>query len=69
MAPEALVDELADLIATRPIAGRALRVALDGPSCTDPSTLAGAVGVALQARGRPVAAIRGETFWRDASLR
>jgi hypothetical protein len=44
------------------------RVAIDGPPCADPHRLAEAVAAALAGR-RPVAHVRAETFWRDASLR
>ena len=64
-----LVDELAELIAARPFAGAALRVALDGAPASQPTGLARELVDPLRERGRPVTVITAETFWRDASLR
>jgi hypothetical protein len=64
-----LVDELAEIIAARPVAGAALRVAVDGASATEPTVLARDLIDPLRERGRPVTVITAETFWRDASLR
>ncbi len=61
-----VIERLAELIATSP---GFVRVAVDGPPCADPSRLAGALVEPLRTRGRPVAHVRAETFWRDASLR
>lgn len=64
-----LVAELAEIIATRPYQGHALRVALDGASASEPTVLARELIDALRERGRPVSVITADTFWRDASLR
>lgn len=63
-------DELADRIAA-PLAelDGVLRVAVDGPPCTDPHQFAAALCAPLQLRGRPVAHVVAESFWHDASLR
>ena len=67
--PALLPDELAGLLLTADCPGIALRVALDGPRAADPAGLAEALVEPLRTRGRAVAHIRSETFWRDASLR
>jgi hypothetical protein len=67
--PALLPDELADLLLNADHPGTALRVALDGPRAADPATLAEALVEPLRTRGRAVALIRSDTFWRDASLR
>ena len=67
--PAVLPEELADLVLSADHPGVALRVALDGPRAAEPDALAEALIGPLQARGRAVAHIRSETFWRDASLR
>ncbi len=67
--PRRLPDALADLLLDVPVPGVDLRVALDGPRAGDPAALADALVEPLRARGREVAHIRAETFWRDASLR
>jgi hypothetical protein len=69
IAPDRLPDELADLLLAAPAPGPALRVAVDGPPAADPHQLAESLREPLRARGREVAHIRTETFWRDASLR
>jgi hypothetical protein len=46
-----------------------LRLAFDGPRCADLGPLVDAVAQGLRAVGRPVAIVRTETFYRDASLR
>jgi hypothetical protein len=65
----ALVAELADLVASRPVPGVALRVALDGATASEPTVLAHDLVVPLRERGRPVAVVTADSFWRDASLR
>jgi hypothetical protein len=45
-----------------------VRVALDGPPCANPAALAGELAEFLRT-SRPVAHVRAEMFWRDASLR
>ena len=67
--PDLLPDELADLLLKADHPGIGLRVALDGPRAADPAALAEALVEPLRARGREVAHIRSDTFWRDASLR
>jgi hypothetical protein len=66
--PERLPGLLADDLASCR-AGSPLRVAVDGPPCTDPAGFAHELIAPLQARGRSAAVVRTETFWRDASLR
>ena len=63
VSPDALVQTI---IATLPDA--TVRVAIDGPPCAEPSRLADDLAEGLRS-SRPVAHVRGETFWRDASLR
>lgn len=46
-----------------------VRVAVDGAPCTDPDALALSLLEPLRARGRPVAHVRSDHFWRDASVR
>ena len=66
IAPADLPVLLADRIAARP---GIVRVAIDGPPCAAPHQLGESLGEPLRARGRPVAVVRAETFWQDASLR
>lgn len=66
LSPDALSERLADLLAARP---GTVRVALDGPPVAAPHELAASLVAPLRARSRPVAHVRAETFWRDASLR
>jgi hypothetical protein len=63
---EALTDSLGERLAAIP--GR-VRVAIDGPPCADPATLAESLVEPLRARSRPAVHIRAESFWHDASLR
>ena len=67
--PDRLGEELAELLLAADAPGPALRVALDGPRAADPAALADTLREPLRTRGREVAHIRAETFWRDASLR
>ncbi|HEY3715736.1 MAG TPA: hypothetical protein VGL39_14520 [Jatrophihabitantaceae bacterium] len=67
--PDRLADELAEVLLATEVTGVALRVALDGPGIARPHPLGDALREPLRARGRDVAHIRAETFWRDASLR
>jgi len=67
--PAHLCDLLADRLVHAPLPGRALRVAVDGPGCASPHSLAESLLVPLRARGRVAVEIAAETFWRDASLR
>ena len=46
-----------------------VRVAVDGPPVAEPHVLAASLVEPLRERGRPVALVHAETFWRDASLR
>lgn len=64
--PEALADRVADWLVDSP---GVVRVAVDGPPCAEPDSLAVAVCEALRVRGRPAARVLAETFWRDASIR
>jgi hypothetical protein len=66
LAPDALQRGLAERIATLPAT---LRVAIDGPPCARPDTLALSLSEPLRVLGRPVVHICAESFWRDASLR
>jgi hypothetical protein len=68
VSPDALVEELADLIARRP-ARPWLRVAVDGPPPARPHDLADALVDPLRVRGRPVQRVRAEDFLRPASVR
>jgi hypothetical protein len=68
IAPELLVEELADrLAADRP--GQWLRVAVDGPPPADPDGLAAALVDPLRARGRAAVHVAAGGFLRPASLR
>lgn len=67
--PAHLPELLADLLEHAPGIGRALRVAVDGPPCAAPDSLACALLAPLRARGRTAVTIAAESFWRDASLR
>lgn len=63
-------DALPELLAGRIGALRGtVRVAVDGPLVAEPHELAGSLVDPLRALGRPVALVRAESFWRDASLR
>ncbi|MEO8889896.1 MAG: uridine kinase [Jatrophihabitantaceae bacterium] len=46
-----------------------VRVAIDGPACASPQSLAESLVEPLRASGRPVHLVRAESFWHDASLR
>lgn len=61
-----LPDRLASWLAATP---GVVRVAVDGAPCTGPDGLASSLLEPLRARGRPVAHVRADRFWRDASLR
>jgi hypothetical protein len=66
VAPEALADQLASRLAQQP---GLVRVAVDGPACTEPEVLADALLDPLRTMGRPAVHIRSTSFWRDAALR
>jgi hypothetical protein len=66
IAPDALADRVATRLAAAP---GVQRVAIDGPPCARPDSLAAALVEPLRALGRPVAHLRADSFWRDASLR
>jgi hypothetical protein len=68
VSPEALVEELAELIHAVH-AGRWLRVAIDGAPPSRPHELADALVTPLRVRGRPVQRVRADDFLRPASLR
>ncbi len=67
ISPGALIDRLAASIAD--CSAGYFRVALDGPPCARPDTLAASLLPRLELRGRPAVHLRAEFFWRDASLR
>jgi hypothetical protein len=67
--PGRLPDLIAERLDHATVAGRALRVALDGPPSAAPNSLAVALVAPLRTRGRAAAAIAADLFWRDASLR
>jgi hypothetical protein len=46
-----------------------VRAAIEGPPCAQPELLADALAAPLLALGRPLAHVRADAFWRDASLR
>ena len=66
IAPDALPGLIAERAAALP---GTVRVAVDGALVAQPHELAQALVDPLRARGRPVAVVCAETFWRDASLR
>ncbi|MFB9236441.1 uridine kinase [Plantactinospora siamensis] len=68
IAPDLLVAEVAELIATARPADR-LRVALDGAPAAAPDRLADALIDPLRVRGRPAVHLRSADFLRPASLR
>jgi hypothetical protein len=61
VSPSALVETI---VAALPPG--TVRLAVDGPPCADPASVAERV---VDALARPVAHVRAEMFWRDASLR
>lgn len=61
-----LPDRLAAWLAGTP---GIVRVAVDGAPRTDPDGLASSLLEPLRALGRPVAHVRADRFWRDASVR
>jgi hypothetical protein len=67
--PARLGQEIAELLAGVLPAGPALRVAVDGPACADPCGIAAGLLEPLPALGHPVAIVRADSFWRDASVR
>jgi hypothetical protein len=69
IAAEELAEYVADTLTARPVPGAALRVALDGPACAEPTAVAETLRTPLLVRGRPLTVVRAESFWRDASLR
>jgi hypothetical protein len=64
--PDRLVDEVVELVATRP--GR-VRLALDGPPPTHPLALAEQVADMLRTRGRATVVVNAGDFLRPASVR
>lgn len=66
LSPDAIADRLAGLIAATE---GTVRVAVDGAAAAGPHVLAESLIEPLRVRGRPVAHVRAEYFWRDASLR
>lgn len=71
IAPDLLVDELADRAAARlaAIGSRWLRVAIDGPPPAEPDRWAAAIVDPMRVRGHPALHVRAEDFLRPASLR
>jgi hypothetical protein len=71
IAPDLLVDELADLASARlaDIGSRWLRVAVDGPPPAEPDRWAAALVDPLRLRGHPALHVRAEDFLRPASVR
>jgi hypothetical protein len=67
--PARLADVIAGQLAAATTSGSALRVAVDGCSCADPVGFATALEPPLRTLSRPVAVVRADSFWRDASLR
>jgi len=67
--PGRLAHLLAEHLSGLAAHDRALRVAVDGPRCAAPASLANALIAPLRARGRAADHIAAESFWRDASLR
>lgn len=65
---EALVEELAELIAARP-SGAWTRVAVDGAPAAHPEELADALVAPLRVRGRAALRVSAGDFLRPASLR
>lgn len=68
MRVEAVVDRLADLVASRP-RGRIIRVAVDGPDAAGKTTLADSLASTLEARGRPVVRVGIDGFQRPRAER
>jgi hypothetical protein len=68
VSPDALVEELADLIGDR-VGDPWLRVAIDGAPPAGPHDLADTLVDPLRVRGRPVQRVRADDFLRPASLR
>ena len=68
VSPEVLVEEIADLLASRDPGGHP-RVAIDGPPAAGPDRLADALIDPLRVRGRPVVRISTADFLRPASVR
>lgn len=65
-----LVGRLAELITScPPPAAPALRIAIDGPDASGKTTLAGELGAAVAARGRPVAHVSADGFHRPGAER
>jgi hypothetical protein len=66
LAPAEVPLRLADWLASD---HGVIRLAVDGPDCSEPAQLAQAIVGPLRALGRPVIHIQASSFWRDASLR
>jgi hypothetical protein len=67
--PQALAEQLIELLARRHDGTHPLRVALDAPGWVELQPLAEQLRTGLQALGHPVGAVRARDFYRDASLR
>jgi hypothetical protein len=64
--PQRLPADLADWLTATP---GLVRVAVDGPPCADPGTLAASLNEPIRALGRPFVHVPAHSFWRDASVR
>lgn len=63
------MDRVVDLVLRTHVPDGAVRLLVDGHPSTRPEALADALVAPLRAAGRPVARVRVEDFWRQASLR
>ena len=63
---DAVLAALVERLSAQP---RTTRICIDGAPCTEPESWAADLVEALRPLGRPVAHIRADSFWRDASLR
>ncbi|MEO6703231.1 MAG: uridine kinase [Jatrophihabitantaceae bacterium] len=69
LSPDRLADRLAAVLVRHRPGDRPLRVGLDVPGCADLETVIDGLTDRLRTAGRPVARVRAEGFYRDASLR
>jgi hypothetical protein len=69
VAPDLLIQELAERIAANETGSPRVRVALDGPAAAEPARLAEQLIAPLRVLGRPVLHVRTEDFLRPASVR
>jgi hypothetical protein len=66
LAADEIADRVADWLTSVP---GIVRVAVDGAPVAAPDEFAAGLIDRMQVRGRPVAQVTAESFWRDASLR